>query len=90
MLSEFVKIFILFFVFNFGILHKDGNVLLLLLTSVLFTVSIYLVIPTMKNYKEGYQDYKIKVNGVSHLVKLLDETFKHKKTNKIVNVNTTL
>jgi hypothetical protein len=89
MLPEFVKIFVLFFVFNFCILHERTNVLLLL-TSVLFTFSIYLVIPTMKNYKEGYEDYKVKVNGVSHLVKLLEEMFKEHKKKQIVNVNTTL
>ena len=44
----------------------------------------------MKNYKEGYEDYKVKVNGVSHLVKLLEEMFKQNKKNQIVNVNTTL
>lgn len=62
----------------------------LLLNSALFTIGFYLVISTMKNFKEGYHDYKVKVNGVSHLVKLLEKMFKDQEIDKTVIINNDL
>ena len=89
MKSDFVKIFVLFVVFNFCLLKTQLD-RTLLLNSVLFTLSIYLIIPTIKNYKEGYEDYKLKVNGVSHLVKLLEKMFKDQQIDKTVFINNDL
>lgn len=84
---DFIKIFALFLLLTPGIFLKGKDYLLY---SLLFTVSIYLIIPTFKVFKEGYEDYKIKVNGVNHLVKLLEKLLKEQQENKAVIINNDL
>jgi hypothetical protein len=84
---DFIKIFVLFLLLTPGFLFKKMDYLL---CSLLFTLGIYLVIPTLKIFKEGYEDYKIKVNGVSHLVKVLEQLFNEVQKNKAVTINNDL
>jgi len=84
---DFIKIYVLFLLLTPGFFIKKMDYFLL---SILFTLSIYLIIPTFKVFKEGYEDYKIKVNGVSHLVKLLEKILKEQKEKKAVIINNDL
>lgn len=84
---DFIKIFVLFLLLTPGFLFKEKDYLLY---SLLFTIGIYLIIPTFKVFKEGYEDYKIKVNGVSHLVKVLEKLLKEQQENKAVIINNDL
>ena len=85
---NFIKIAILFIIFTLGLPDKNKNILLV--KCLLFTILFYLIIPTVKIYKEGYQDYKLKVNGVNHLVKLLQEMIKQQEIDKTVVINNDL
>jgi hypothetical protein len=78
---DFIKIFALFLLLTPGFLFKEKDYLLY---SLLFTIGIYLIIPTFKVFKEGYEDYKIKVNGVSHLVKLLEKILEEQKDKSVI------
>lgn len=85
---DFIKIFTLFLLLTPGLFLFKGKDYLLY--SLLFTIGIYLIIPTFKVFKEGYEDYKIKVNGVNHLVKLLEKLLKEQQENKAVIINNDL
>lgn len=78
---DFIKIFALFLLLTPGLFLKGKDYLLY---SLLFTIGIYLIIPTFKVFKEGYEDYKIKVNGVSHLVKLLEKILEEQKDKAVI------
>ena len=80
---DYIKLFLLYVLFVQVYLHqKKNDTCTIIITSALFTFLVYLIVPTIKVYKEGYEDYKIKVNGVSHLVKLLKQLLEEQEIEK--------
>ena len=92
MFLKFFAIFLLFVLFapGFNLLNKKNHYYNIL-SSLLFTGLFYLVMIFFKQCREGYtQSYKITFNGISDLVKLMEEMVKNEELSKTVVINNDL
>mgnify|MGYP006871047355 CR=1 FL=1 len=92
MFLKFFAIFLLFVLFTpgFNSLNKKNNYYYLL-ASLLFTGLFYMLMLCFRRYREGYtESYKITFNGISDLVKVIEEMVKKEEINKTVVINNEL